>query len=91
LLLDARPLPRAGLVLRREHDDWAVLFDPDTGSGFGLDPVGIFLWENMDGQRSVADLVEALREHFAGVPSQVADEVQGFLQSLQDRGLLLLS
>ncbi len=89
-MLELRPLPRAGLVLRREHDDWAVLFDPDTGSGFGLDPVGIFLWESMDGRRRVADLLEALRGHFAQVPSQVADEVQGFLRELQERDLIQL-
>lgn len=88
MLLDARPIPRTGLVLRREHDDWAVLFDPDTGKGFGLDPVGIFLWEHMDGRRTVADLVEEVRVRFAEVPPQVAGDVQGFLKGLHDRGLV---
>ncbi len=88
VLLDARPVPRGGLVLRREHDDWAILFDPDTGKGFGLDPVGIFLWEHMDGQRTVGQLVEALREVFAEVPTHVCGDVQDFLGRLVGRGLV---
>jgi len=88
LLLDARPAPRSGLVLRREHDDWAILFDPDTGKGFGLDPVGIYLWEHMDGRRTVADLIEGLIGVFAEVPPHVSGDVRDFLERLHSRGLV---
>jgi len=37
--LNANP----GVVLREEFDDWAVLFDPDTGESFAVDPVGVFI------------------------------------------------
>jgi hypothetical protein len=31
------------VLLREEFDDWAVLYDPDTGYGFGLNPTGSVL------------------------------------------------
>ena len=34
-----KPVANSLVVLREEFDDWAVLFDPDTGSGFGINPM----------------------------------------------------
>ena len=44
------PLANPSLVLREEFDDWAVLFDPDTGDSFGLNPVSVFIFKRLDGR-----------------------------------------
>ena len=44
-----KPVANPLVVLREEFDDWAVLFDPDTGNAFGLSPVGVFVWKLLDG------------------------------------------
>lgn len=31
------------LVLREEFDDWAVIFDPDRGNTYALNPIGVIL------------------------------------------------
>ena len=37
-----KPVVNPLIVLRIEFDDWAILFDPDTGEGFTINPVGVF-------------------------------------------------
>ena len=41
---DDKPIANPYVSLREEFDDWAVLFNPDTGRGYGLSPTGVYLW-----------------------------------------------
>ena len=45
-----KPTANPDVVLREEFDDWAILFNPDTGRGFGLNPTGVYLWKIFDGK-----------------------------------------
>jgi SynChlorMet cassette protein ScmD len=56
-----RPIANPYIMLREEFDDWAILFNPDTGRGFGLNPTGVYIWKLLDGEHSVDDMREALR------------------------------
>ena len=58
---DEKPIANPLIILREEFDDWAVLFDPDTGCCFGLSPTGVFVWKLLDGEHSVDDLLEDIR------------------------------
>jgi len=40
-----KPVANYGLVLREKFDDWAILFDLNSGNGFGLNPVSVFCME----------------------------------------------
>jgi SynChlorMet cassette protein ScmD len=75
-------------VLREEFDDWAILFDPDTGDAFGLSPTGVYLWKLLDGQHSIDDMLEALRRDAQDVPAEAGDHVGEFLADLTKRGLV---
>ena len=44
----ANPVANPLIVLREEFDDWAILFDPDTGSAVGINPVGVAIWKVLD-------------------------------------------
>jgi hypothetical protein len=50
-------------VLREEFDDWAVLFDPDTGHGFGLNPAGVYVWKLLNGERTIDGICKTLRRY----------------------------
>ncbi len=76
--LFANPL----IVLREEFDDWAILFDPDTGNAFGLNPVGVFIWKLLDGSHSPEDIVKGLRENAEEVPAEADAHLNEFLQEL---------
>jgi hypothetical protein len=49
-MLRNKPVPNPMVVSREEFDDWAILFDPETGKAFGVDPVGTEIWNKLDGK-----------------------------------------
>ena len=76
------------IVLREEFDDWAILFDPDTGDAFGLNPIGVHIWKQLDGNHSVNDILQDLQEGFEDVPDEVEGDLQEFIEDLVLRGLV---
>jgi SynChlorMet cassette protein ScmD len=73
-------------VLREESDDWAVLFDPDTGESFAVDPVGAFIWKSLDGRHAFEDIMVELRQKFDQVPETAREDCMEFLDDLVKRG-----
>lgn len=76
------------VVFREEFDDWAVLFDPDTGDGFGLNPTGAIVWKCLEGGRTVLGIAEDLQGCCEDVPDTVIDDVASFVDDLAERGLV---
>ncbi len=74
------------LVLREEFDDWAVLFDPETGDGYGLNPVSLFIWKRLNGRHTVRDLYKALCSCCENVPENAEQEIAGFIKELVNKG-----
>jgi SynChlorMet cassette protein ScmD len=74
-------------VLREEFDDWAILFEPDTCRGFGLNPVGALIWKLLDGEHTVKDILHELRETTEDVPDGAEDHVNEFMAALTEQGL----
>ncbi|MBI5252506.1 MAG: SynChlorMet cassette protein ScmD [Desulfomonile tiedjei] len=83
-----RPIANPGLVLREEFDDWAVLFDPDTGDGFGMNPAAVFVWKLLDGYHTESQITEALRDAYNEVPEDVDSHVREFIDDLVRRGFV---
>jgi SynChlorMet cassette protein ScmD len=87
--VDARnALANPLIVLREEFDDWAILFDPETGAAFGLNPTGVFIWKLLDGDHSPEDIVRELRNEATDVPEDAQQHVGEFIQSLEVQGLV---
>ena len=80
------PIANPMLVLREEFDDWAVLFDPDTGDGFGLNPISVFIWKRLDGKHTIEDIMKEIQENCEDVPENAEQEVNDFLDELIKRG-----
>ncbi len=74
------------IVLREEFDDWAILFDPDAGEGFGLNPVSVFIWKCLDGEHTVQDIMAEIRENCDDMPEDAEDFVKSFVENLIERG-----
>ncbi|MFC1451955.1 PqqD family peptide modification chaperone [Verrucomicrobiota bacterium] len=81
------PVARPEVVLREESDDWAMLFDPDTGDLFGLNPVGVLVWRHMDGSRSIGDIARALSASVDGLPANAEEQIALFIQEIVGHGL----
>ena len=81
--LTAHPL----IVLREEFEDSALLFNPVSGSTFGLNSVGVFIWKRLDGFHSEEDILKELKAHCENTPEDVGVHLKGFIQSLIEQGL----
>jgi SynChlorMet cassette protein ScmD len=82
------PIANPLIVLREEFDDWAILFDPDTGNAFGLNPTGVFIWKHLDGKNGPDDIVRKLSDEAEDVPDDAGEHVRQFITSLEQQGLV---
>lgn len=83
-----KPIANPIVVLREEFDDWAVLFNPDTADAVGINPVGVAVWKRMDGQRSLEDIVAAIKDNFVDVTDTVLEEMTAFVDQLAESGFV---
>jgi SynChlorMet cassette protein ScmD len=83
-----KPIANPDLVFREEFDDWAILFDPDSGKGVGLNPVSAFIWKRLDGKHSLEDIFQELRETFTDVPIEAESHLKEFVDNLYERGFV---
>lgn len=83
-----KPIAERRIRLREESDNWVILFDPDTGSGRVLNPVGVFVWNLLDGRHSVQEIVGRIREHYNSVPEEVDAQVTQFIEILEKKGFV---
>lgn len=75
------------VVLREEFDDWAVLFNPDNGEGFGINPVSVAIWKELNGTKSIKEVIDAVIAQCEDVPTEAQEESVAFIESLLERGL----
>jgi SynChlorMet cassette protein ScmD len=85
-MLEQRAVKNPSVVLREEFDDWAVLFDSDTGNAVGINPIGVAIWKCLDGDHSPKDIAEELKDIFSDVSETVLEEVKEFLDKLAEGG-----
>jgi len=85
---DDKPIANPIIVLREEFDDWAILFDPDSGDAQGLNPIGVFVWKRLDGKHTINDIIEEIKSDCDEVPPEVDEDVIDFVKELTDKGLV---
>lgn len=82
-----KPVANPTVVFREEFDDWAVLFDPETGAAFGMSPVSALIWKTLDGHHTLSDILDEVKKKCQNMPDQAESDIKEFIQSLLDRGL----
>ena len=82
-----RPIANPLSVLHEEFDDWALLFDPDSGKVVGLNPVSVFIWKRLDGNHTQGEILTELRDHFESVPEEAEEHLKEFVR-LAERGFV---
>ena len=80
-LLDAT-LRRHGNVTWRSLEKDAVLLNLDSGTYYTLNEVGIFLWEHLNGDTPVRNLVEQVVEHYEVDPETARQDILELLEDL---------
>lgn len=85
---ECRPIVNQVVVLREEFDDWGVLFDPDTGEAFGIDPIGIDIWKKLNGKNTLEEITVNLKKEYDDMPESGPVEIKEFVDELIDKGLV---
>jgi SynChlorMet cassette protein ScmD len=83
---DIIPIANPMIVLREEFDDWAILFDPDTGKAFGINPVAVSIWKLLDGKHTKKDIESAIKGGYKEIPSDMDSQIKDFLEELVEKG-----
>jgi hypothetical protein len=85
-----RPLRRNPKVVFQAHagESGGVLLSLESGEYHGVNDVGWFIWDLIDGERTVSEIAAVVRREFAEVPPGLEGEVAGFLESLRTRDLV---
>ena len=86
---DGKLKAKPSIVLREEFDDYAFLYDPDTGDTFELNTVGVFVWKQLNGRSlTIGQIVELLNSRFDDVPAEAVEHVKEFLGGLSEKGYI---
>jgi len=78
----------SGDVVSRDVPDGAMLVDVQTGSAFKLNQVGAEVWQQLDGERAVADIIAGLEQRYRIGIEQLTRDVGALLEDLQKQGLV---
>ena len=65
-----------------------MLLHLETGAYHSVNAVGQAIWDLVDGERTVAAIIEDFRQRVSGAPPQLEDEVIAFLQGALERDLV---
>ena len=74
----------------QEVEGEAVVIDLDTRKVLGLNATASLIWTRMDGNTTVASLVETVAKTFDVPTPQAQQDVLTFLQQMASRGLVEL-
>jgi hypothetical protein len=69
----------------------AVLLHLDTGAYHGLNQVGLIVWELIEREQAVGDVIEGVRARVVDPPPQVGDDVLRFLEMAVERDLVIVT
>ena len=75
-------------TLFRELDGETVLVDIDSGTYFGLDEVGTFIWNQIDEGVSIEDIPSRMTEVFEVEEDVARTDLDAFIQQLLEKGLV---
>jgi hypothetical protein len=79
-------------VVARElsQEEGGVLLHLETAQYHGVNPVGLLIWEHLDGERTVSDVVEVVRTQVEEAPPELEADVVSFINDVHERGLVVV-
>ena len=73
----------------REIDDETVIISPQDSVMHELNNTGSFLWKNIDGEKSAAELAELLAANYEVTPDIALSDTQALLEEMSSRKLVV--
>ena len=63
----------------------------DMGSIYNLNEVGAFVWEQLDGERTIHEIIDLITEEFDAAAREVETDLNEFVGELQEIDAIRLS
>jgi Coenzyme PQQ synthesis protein D (PqqD) len=73
----------------REIDDETIIISPTESVMHELNNTGSFLWKNIDGKKSAAELAELLAENYEVTLDIALSDTQALLEQMSSRKLVV--
>ena len=89
--MESRLITNPDLVLRVEDDECGLLFNPDSGEVMVLNRSAVEIWNRLDGQCSLRELITSLREVFDDLGAEAESQILQTIDSLIQRGAVALA
>ena len=75
----------------RTIDGEAFIFDQETRLLLQLDGVASFIWDQINGTKTIKEISDACCQVFAGEAEEIQSSVQAFISDLEDKNVVVLS
>lgn len=76
------PIPGPQISLREEFDDWALLFNPDSGQAVGLTPSGVTIWKSMKEGKDLNGIIATFQDEYEDLPEDLQLEIKQFCDEI---------
>ena len=87
--LHAIPVPNQEYCVRQVGDETVCL--ADSGSRFiSLNPVGSFIWQQIDGVHTLQDILDILCDEYEVTRDAATTDLATFVSQLSTQGLIVL-
>ena len=70
------------ISLREEFDDWALLFNPDTGKAVGLNPTGVTIWKCLAAGMDLSEIIKTLGDEYEPLPQDPNEDICLFCEEI---------
>ena len=84
--LSSRLAVNPNLVLRVEDDDCALLFDPDNSRVQMLNGTAVEVWQRLDGEKSLSEIIESLKSLYDGIDDEAVRKILATVETLSALG-----
>jgi coenzyme PQQ synthesis protein D (PqqD) len=75
---------------RLDEGEGGVILHLDTGAYHGVNEVGLLIWELLETEQTMQELVAGVRDRVDEPPPQLEDDVASFLADVQERDLIVV-
>jgi len=84
-----RPKKVENVRVRKQNGEMAI-FNILTADYFLLNETGVFIWKLCDGNHTIIEIVEKMKEEFEDFPSveKATEDTQNLIQTLQEKELI---
>lgn len=73
----------------QSFENETIIIDPESNQSFELNELGTFIWNQLDGKKKVADIVEAIMREYETDDAQVLADLQALIESMQEAKLII--